>query len=182
MHNIPGVYNVTWRGKQAKFLVTNPHDLIQACFVRGHFFSVEELEDLLFYVRPNTVVLDIGANVGNHTVFFAMFAQAKTVLPFEVNPSASSLLKSNIELNHLANVDASHVGLGLGARRGHLLPVSVTQDNLGATSYAMAAAANSGGDLLNVDALDAILPEQAQVDFIKIDVEGMEFDVLEGAP
>ena len=174
------VYDVFWRGQKAKFVVSNPEDLVQSCFVQRHFFSIEELEDLLFYVKPNSVILDIGANVGNHTVFFAKHFQAKNVVPFEVNPTAVELLRLNVELNHLTNVDLSQVGVGVGAQRGTLYLTKSIENNLAATSFSTSISSRSKEISFKVDTLDNLLSSDTQVDFVKIDVEGMEFDVLDG--
>lgn len=175
------ICDVSWRGQKSKFIVSNPKDLVQSCFERRHFFSIEELEDLLIYIKPNSIILDIGANVGNHTVFFAKHLHAKSVVPFEVNPTAVELLRKNIELNHLTNVDLSHVGVGLGSRKGDLYLNRSVKNNLAATSFSTTASSNISTTSLKVNALDNLISSDAQVDFIKIDVEGMEFDVLEGS-
>lgn len=166
----------------AKFFVQNADDLIQQCFVKGHFFDSEELEDLLHYVKQDAVVLDIGANVGNHTVFFATVGRAQKVIPFEVNPDAHELLARNVELNGLNNVDLSFLGLGLGRESGRIVLKHSRENNLGATSFGFASEDCSNQKQgFPVEPLDDVLGRDYDVEFIKLDVEGMEFEVLEGA-
>ena len=55
------------------------------------------------------VILDVGANIGNHTCFFARYFNQ--VIAFEPNPVAYRILQANIGLNRLKNVVLRKVGL-----------------------------------------------------------------------
>src|SRR5690606_9457839 len=59
---------------------------------RGLFFEAMELEELRKVVRPGAHVVDVGANTGNHTVFFAGPMKAASVTPFEPLPAAAQAL------------------------------------------------------------------------------------------
>ena len=176
----PTVCEVVVGGRTSRFLVTQPDDLLQAHFVRGEFAEGPFLVDLLQYIRPGAVVLDIGANIGNHTVWFAAHAGAGQVIPFELNPAAIELLRENIALNQLDNVDLGHLGVGCGEGPGQVVVNTAYDDNLGATSFKAAAAAPDA-PTFRVDSIDRMLPGR-RVDFVKIDVEGMEVTALRGMP
>lgn len=47
----------------------------------------------------NKIVVDIGANIGNHTVFFANVCKAKKVYSFEPQEKVFEILKKNVEIN-----------------------------------------------------------------------------------
>jgi FkbM family methyltransferase len=175
-------YPVFWRGDASTFLVADPGDVIQKCFVEGYFFDVEELEDLLAYMEPCSVVLDIGANIGNHTVFFAKYARARAVIPFEVLPAACELLRRNVQSNRLETVDLDYLGVGLGPPHAGRITVKLSYEhNLGATAFSLDDGARAARESFRIETLDHLLGEARRVDFIKLDVEGMELDVLAGA-
>lgn len=141
---------------------------------RGQFFEAAELEELRKLVRPGARIVDVGANTGNHTVFFAGPMRAASVLPIEPLPGAIAALRAAVERNALTNVDLSRLGTGVGESSGRARLVSSERGGLGATSLVP----DPGGDIL-VAKLDSMV--SGPVDFLKIDVEGMEMGVLSGA-
>ncbi len=120
------------------------------------------------------VVLDIGANIGNHSLFYALECKAAKVIAFEPVEETFSILQRNVELNHLKDiVDVHNVGVGEAVSRARLKE-PVWYRNIGSVQLEE----SESGDI-PIMAIDEMKLEQ--VDFIKIDVEGMEKSVLRGA-
>ncbi len=72
-------------------------DHITACMERaGTFYELDLLEAIRDYKRPGTYV-DVGAHIGNHSVFFAVETCANRVVAFEPNPIALACLVDNAE-------------------------------------------------------------------------------------
>ncbi|MCR8550572.1 FkbM family methyltransferase [Salipiger sp. P9] len=157
--------------------LTNPGDLIQASYLQGRYFETDSLEKLKRLIdRPAPRIVEVGANIGNHVVWYARHLGASKIYPVEPNPEALALLDDNIAANGLdAVIDRRGMGLGAGAGEGRFVTETADADNLGATRLV---AAEDGG--IETRSLDALLGED-RVDFIKIDAEGMELEVLEGA-
>lgn len=157
--------------------LTNPSDLIQNAYVRGEFFEADSLAKLKTLVkRPRPRIVEVGANIGNHVVWYARHLDAERIYPVEPNPEALKLLDANIEANGLsARIDRRGMGLGAGAGEGRFVAETTHADNLGATR--LVAAADGG---IETRSLDALIGED-RVDVIKIDAEGMELEVLAGA-
>lgn len=128
-------------------------------------------------VGPASVVCDVGANIGNHTVYFGSIMGAAKVIAFEPQAHCHATLCTNIALNGLENCVETHHCL-VGAQSGQGQMVQFNTRNLGGTSFKMAA---DGG--VPVTTLDRALTEAdvAKLDLIKIDVEGMQIPVLQGA-
>jgi len=112
-----------------------------------------------------TTVIDIGAHVGTVSVPLAL--QGKRVVAFEPNPESFAFLQKNCERNAV-HIDARNKGLAQHPGRAS---VAVLQ-----TSNAGAHTLGEGDDI-EISTLDA---EVQETDFIKIDVEGMELEVLLG--
>jgi FkbM family methyltransferase len=168
---------VGFEGGRTRFAVDDPADHIQAHHCRGLFYEQRQMLAHLEVIPLGCTVLDIGANVGNHTLFYAHYSHAYRIYPFEPNPRARDLLLKSIELNPAAapRIDLSHVSTAVGARKS-LVSVSEMQvGNLGGTSFTVA----EGGDFPCLPLDD--LTFEGEIGFIKIDVEGMELDVLSGA-
>lgn len=161
-------------GSRIFFAVGNPKDFIQREQVAGKFYEEEELEIIRRHFPPGGVFCDIGANTGNHTLFVLKFLHASHAVVFEPNPPAFELLRTNMYLNGVeGRCDMRHLGIGVGARRLEGASISWKARNLGSGKIAP-----EGGDL-TVERGDAML-EAPLPDFVKIDVEGMELDVLDG--
>lgn len=135
------------------------------------------LIDRLLSKLGNPVCFDIGANIGNHAL--AISRHAKTVFAFEPQPDIYKILVKNLNDNKINNVHAFPFGLSNWAGTAQMSVVDST--NTGATSFAPHA--NS------VDSIEAELRhgdeevkclEIPKVDFIKIDVEGLESLVIDG--
>lgn len=162
-------------GKPVFFTLTNPKDVIQKEHMAGRFYEPEELEIIRKYCPKSAVFADIGANIGNHSLFALKVLGVKKLIPFEPNPVAIAVLTSNLGLNgELARCDLRHLGLGLSdrAQAGLGMEVDKPMKNLGGGRLV------EGGDLQVIPG-DQALADEA-VDFIKIDVEGMEMQVLGG--
>jgi len=141
---------------------------------RGLFFEAMELEALRRTVRPGARIVDVGANTGNHTIYFAGPMQAGLVTPFEPLPEAASALRAAVDRNRLTNVDLARLRTGVGDRPGRARAVSSERGGFGATRLV----ADPAGDIV-VAPLDSMV--SGRVDLLKIDVEGMEMSVLAGA-
>lgn len=162
-------------GQEIRFFVANERDAIQKHHAKGEFYEAEEIAIIARHFPAGAHYVDIGANVGNHAVYAAKFLAPASVVVIEPNPPAIEILRLNLLLNDLASrVDASLLGFGLAEAEGMARAV-VPPNNLGGTG-------------LVLDAADASIPLRRgddllagrRVDFIKIDVEGMELGVLAG--
>lgn len=161
------------------FQVNNKIDVIQNSHYTGRFYEEEELHEISLIIPTGAKILDIGANIGNHLVYFAKFCRNAQIIPFEVNPTAIKMLKFNIELNSIEEkVNIKHLGVALGSYEGYvkLENEALITNNLGAASFSASVNENDFPmkplDLINLG---------IEPDFIKIDVEGMEISVLLGA-
>lgn len=135
-------------------------------------YELQMLEDILTRVQVDDLVLDIGANIGNHTMYLAAVAGCR-VVAFEPNRALAQALVVSVQANDLVDrVSVRAQGVGSSGGRGRFgqdMP-----DNLGGQSLTL-----GEGDIPIV-VLDELDFEQP-VKLLKIDVEGMEMAVLQGA-
>ena len=148
-------------------------DYIQKSILNsGAPYELAMLRDMRVRLTSGDRVLDIGANVGNHTLYLAVLARAR-VIAFEPNVGLTAALEASVARNGLGDaIDVRTMGLGRAAGAAEF--ARAMPDNLGAQSLAL------GKGAIEVATLDS-LGIEGPVRMIKIDVEGMEVDVLEGA-
>ena len=161
----------------AKFYVPNyPIDLIQSEIVENStFYEIDLLIELQPYIKKNAVVLDIGANIGNHSVYWAVRSDAKKIYSFEPVKDFFKILKKNVEINQL-NDKVKIFNIGLSDKKINGSISFYKHTDIGVTRIKQ----DSNGNL-TLDKLDNITFEDNTIDFIKIDVEGHELEVLRGA-
>jgi FkbM family methyltransferase len=134
------------------------------------FFSwIDSIQPGLF---REAAALDLGANIGNHSLFFA--DHFKHVHAFEPNGRTFQVLKLNAEL--VGNVTCHQVGLSDTAGSASF---SFNAANIGASCIVPAVTA--GATKVRLTTLDAALPEAENIKLIKIDVEGHDYQALLGA-
>jgi FkbM family methyltransferase len=130
------------------------------------------------FAPPGGVCLDIGANVGALTLVMASaVGLSGRVHAFEPGPTIHRRLLRNLGLNPELRGVVTPYALGLGRAPGELR-YTEEMDNRGNGRLS-----TSGDTVVPVARLDDLAGQLnlSQLDFIKMDVEGMELDVLEGA-
>jgi FkbM family methyltransferase len=148
--------------------------------VKGRYEGSELLaiENYLAGMLRERSVADIGANIGNHSVFFSNLA-AK-VYSFEPNPVALQLLAINVR--ERPNVEVFPFGLGAEAAT---LRAFVPSGNIGRASLHWNDGTQGEGSWaeFHIRTLDSVqdVAKGPPIGLIKIDVEGHEASVLEGA-
>jgi FkbM family methyltransferase len=166
--------------------VVNRHCAFQAEALiktgRPHIESeLQQILKLVATLPPNCVIVDAGANIGLVSVPVAQAIRGKggIVHAFEVQRMMSYALCGAAALNDLENLYVHHRGLGAAdaVLKVPRVDYGVAQD------FGMVSLADQAGisahESVQVSAIDELaLP---RLDFLKIDVEGMETDVLKGA-
>ncbi len=140
-------------------------------------FSQGEADLFQALLAPGQVVVEVGANIGAHTVLLArIVGETGLVLAFEPQRRLHQVLCANLALNGIPNVIAEQVALGRTEGTAQVPPLDYGADlNFGGLALDQA----HEGEAVPVRPLDAYrLPDCA---FLKVDVEGMEAQVLAGA-
>ena len=125
---------------------------------------------------PNSVVVDVGANIGAFTIFAAQWA--KKVFAFEPEADNFRLLCANIELNGFKNVTPKKIAIA--KKKGQQDFYIAEKQHSGAHSFLL----QRYDRVLKVETLsiaDLIKAESlTKIHFLKLDCEGAEIDIIEG--
>jgi FkbM family methyltransferase len=150
-------------------------------------FMTNHEEDIIEHFTPKEgdIVVDIGAHMGRYTIISSKRVGANgKVVAIEAHPSNFKMLKSNIKLNQLTNViPLNYAAYSKETKINLYLP----EVESGYTIYntIMSNRARTEDKFVEVSAntLDYLLQlnEITDVNWVKIDVEGAEFEVLKGA-
>jgi len=148
------------------------------CYGRYENSQLQKLREIVMQQGIGSTVLDVGANIGNHSIFFAeMFEK---VISFEPNPKTFAVLKINT--GHLKNV----IPLMIGASSSKAtLSFKVNELNMGGsrivsedTLMDQKNCSQIKIEVWPIDQVDEVRDEK--IGLVKIDVEGHEIDVIRG--
>ncbi len=160
-------------------------------FFPGWFSKREQFVKDRLIMKHNEVFVDVGANVGSHSLRIALdYASIGVrVIAIEAEPEAYKALVQNIKRNNLTNIDAikiaasDHKGLALLYER------SYNGVRVGTGVHSILKIGNDDGNLslknekplqIECDNLDSIISSH-RADVMKIDIEGAEVLALDGA-
>ena len=168
-------YNINRKHRMAVYA----NDFIGSeIFIEGIYEKecISEIIDICSLVGidlENSNAIDIGANIGNHALEFSKFFS--NIDAFEPNPHTFKLLQFNASF--VKNIRTYNFGLG---NCNETLTLSENASNFGASSAIIDH--NQNLDIkIEVKKLDDFDTKLSNIKLIKIDVEGMELMVLEGA-
>lgn len=152
-------------------------------------FLKKETEEQNFIVSlsfADKSVYDIGANFGEFTMFFAKTTGPKgQVVAFDPIRQNCEAIIDNLSLNDLRNVRVIQIGVG-GRKESKSFVFDPDATQLASSNESIKKAVRKRSNVVEmtfeIDSLDAIISsrELPFPDFVKIDVEGMEAEVLEG--
>lgn len=137
-------------------------------------FSWLEVEIFRKFVAPKSIAVDVGANIGTHTI--ELSRMAGFVLAFEPQRLVFQTLCANIALNHCTNVKAFETALG---RETKLITVPLREPMARNNFGGVMMTEEGPGEIGLMEPLDRYA--LSSCGFIKVDIEGMEADFLEGA-
>jgi len=159
-------------------MLYNPNDTYigRSCDLYGEY-SEGEVELFRQAVQPGNTVIEVGANIGAHTLFLAQqVTQTGAVVAFEPQRIVFQTLCANMAINSVRNVFAFQQAVGAKPGSVKIPPLDYTKEN----NYGgLALGGYEVGEEVPVVRLDDF--NFSACNFLKIDVEGMEQAVLEGA-
>lgn len=172
-----------YEGRSVSFFTLGQDHIWRVMQSTGTFYECDVLEYLRKRLRKRKtcgLAIDAGGFIGTHSVYFAQICGLSPVLAFEVNPRSLDTLKKNLEIN-CPGSDVRPLHKALGAAPGRVLVSIAAVDNEGDTTVDYSPSRE--GETLECTTIDLEVEALGapQVSLIKIDVEGAEVEVLQGA-
>jgi len=155
------------------FYIDRPDDTIKSVLNGGGAWEPDIRDLLVTHILPGTSALDIGAHIGTHTLPMARAVGSRGhVFAFEPQTKLFRELHMNLTVNQIGNVTPLRFAVGDGEPR----VVEMESDTGGNEG---GGAVGHGGDAVELRTVDSF--GFTNVSLIKIDVEGYEDRVLDGA-
>jgi FkbM family methyltransferase len=146
---------------------------------QGKFFDEIIIEIAKTYIKPGTVILDIGANYGQMAIEFSRIAPSCKIYAFEAQEMVFHILEKNLKANNVHNVTSFYNAVydKNGIELIFPVPDLIRFSSYG--SYGIDINAKTGKMVksITIDNLEFNLP----VSFMKIDIQGSELAAMKGA-
>lgn len=171
---IPSVTQIELRQTGLKFKVRGKMDV----------WSLKETlldqfyEQFGFAVQDGWTVVDIGGGIGDYTIFAAYGRPNARVLAFEPFPESFQLLRENLSLNQIKNVEI--FSQAVSSQENTLQFSAPSSDPLSVqTAHGLLASAGDAQQVTAVSLASIINgPAGGRIDLLKLDCEGAEYDIL----
>jgi FkbM family methyltransferase len=155
-----------------------PSDVAHRHLALTGFLELALSREIRRRARGGGLLLDVGANAGYFTLLWLAGGRENRVIAFEAAPRPLALLRENLSRNGLVS-RVRLIESAAGSRSGRMAfdPGPAEQASWGGLSL------SPGEGALEVDVvrLDDVVPPEVKVEVLKVDVEGADFWVLEGA-
>lgn len=164
------------------YLPTDAHQDVVANAIKGNQIFEQEVVNLASkYIKPNTTVLDIGANFGQMSILFSNMVGAKgKVYSFDADDWVFEILNKNIAANDKLGIIIPKFGAVHNKLGDTLIFPEQNFEEFGAYgSYGIDYNAKKGREVksITIDSLNIKEP----ISFIKIDIQGGDLQAMQGA-
>lgn len=178
LRNFPfSEYSVEDTSEQGKFYIDITDDTVKGSIKDKKGWEVHLLKEIQTHCKPGSIAMDIGAHIGTHTIPMSKYVgRSGQVYAFEPNKKIYRELCYNLETNGVSNVIPVRAAVG---NSNEIIAMNTpNKTNEGNTLVV------SANDVNNTNAAFSIRLDDLNlnnVSFMKIDVEGYEANVIQGA-
>ncbi|MDC0142025.1 FkbM family methyltransferase [bacterium] len=171
-------FNALIKGKEG-YIVYNKNDIyIGKAIEKYGEFSEHEIKLFDYLCHSGDIIIDIGANIGTHTLAFSrIVGDNGKVYAYEPQKIIFYTLCANVAINSITNIECKHQAVGNDT--GYI-KIPDFNYNLEGNYGGISVDKFTMGIKVEIIKLDSLI-ELQKINFIKIDVEGMEYDVINGA-
>jgi FkbM family methyltransferase len=154
-------------------------DIVANAIKANSFFDQVICEVAKSYIKPNSIILDIGANYGQMAIALSKIATNTQVYAFEAQKMVFDILEKNIESNNAKNIRSFYNAVYDIENTEFMFPVPDLVKYATYGAYGLDLKAKQGVPVrsLTIDSLAFDMP----VSFIKIDIQGSDLAAMRGA-
>lgn len=175
-HNDPANYS---------FFITDEskRNVIHTFYLDGNLHESASISAFYGYMDPSKSynIVDVGAQAGLYSLY-AKFLPNSTFYSFEPFGETYKYLVDNLQLNNITNVKTFNLGLSNKKEENVVLNTCISHNGLNTMGENLLRFKDVRQVLINIDTIDNLFYDKGiKVDFIKIDTEGHEYFILQGA-
>ena len=173
------VLEVKYSGFRFKIIIDPKNGFVDRTIFVNQVYEPDILSVIHKHLKAGDTFVDIGANIGQHSLFAACVVGEKgTVVAFEPIPAIVDQFSRSVSMNNLGQtIRVINAGCG-SAHQTVILHTNPT--NMGGSSIHVSPSGSDSSESITLITADSILQEYPKIHFIKIDTEGHEYEVIQG--
>jgi len=142
-----------------------------------HVWLIEEYKKKHFEIKPNDVVIDVGAHIGLFTIYASQFCTDGKIYSFEPSTENYQLLLENIQLNNLNCVTSFNQAV---SNSNDSIDLFLNNDESGHSMFSK----SSKSIIIDSISLQKFFDEHQikHCNFLKLDCEGAEYEIIKNLP
>jgi FkbM family methyltransferase len=144
-------------------------------YSRG-IWEPEILAEISRHIKTDSICLDVGANIGQHSLYMASIAREGKVYAFEPLVRLAEQIRESVKQNNFKNVEVLQFGL---SNKNAIQKIYLDNLNIGRTTFDERSEASSV-ETAELKVFDEYWQDKSKIDFIKMDVEGYEYYAMLG--
>lgn len=138
----------------------------------GIFYELKLLDKIKSLNLKGTYI-DVGANIGNHSVFFNQHCDSEKVISIEISKTIHDVLSTNLKNNTKKRNET--LNIGIAHKKGFATISDIPSENVGMTKVI-----DYDNGEIPIDTMDNLFGDLKNITLIKIDIEGGESHILLG--
>lgn len=177
------IINLKSKDSHFKMILRIPGLIENAIYVRRGW-ETGLAEKMASFIKDNSIFIDIGSNIGYHTLYIASCLLNVKCIGFEPNPTVLADFKRNVEINNFTNISLYDYAIGEACGMTDFYMTGENSVNRGLSAVNLP---KYGDELLKTTvkliSLDEFLDPDSKstVSVLKIDAQGYEYQVINGA-
>ena len=177
---------VIYKNIKSRFFL-NHESYIENKILKNGIHSLFILDEIVTNIKPNSIFIDVGANIGSISIPVAnlMAKEGVEVISCEASQAMCERFSSNVTLNTIENILINESAIFSHDNGITFYEQKLTNNNMGLSSsrknFDIGEFVEREVDSISIDSLYQSLNTSKSISVIKIDVQGGEIDVLLGA-
>ncbi|SDL86138.1 FkbM family methyltransferase [Chryseobacterium taihuense] len=166
------LFKIKYNDRITRIFLNKKFGYVDNYIYKYGIYEKNVIDSIFKVINPNTTILDIGSNIGQHSLILAPYC--KKIYAFEPIPEIYEEFKNSIKANNYKNIVLQNIAIG-GKKETKNFYYS--SSNAGSSSFIK----NNGSTKLihvKIDLLKNVLPADQNFEIVKIDVEGYEAVVI----
>lgn len=168
------LFTINYNNKKTKIYLNKKNGYVDQYIFENGIYEKDIIDDLRLALSPEKTLLDIGSNIGQHSLLLAPYC--KKIFAFEPVPHIYEEFCNSVTANGYKNVEVQNYAVG---EKEETKSISFFDQNTGASSLIENKNANRQIKVM-VNRLENLLPKNQKFDVVKMDVEGYEAIVILG--
>lgn len=169
------VYSINYRNKTTKIVLNRKFGYVDMMIFKNGIYEKETIDDIFNSLNPDKVLLDIGSNIGQHSLLLAPYC--KKIFAFEPIKQVYDQFNESIKYNNYKNIETFNIGI---SDKKDAKNFNFVKNHAGTSSFIERDNTDIVENItVHTDTLSNVLGN-TKIDVMKIDVEGFEAVVVLG--